>query len=167
MSTIGRQMQLRGSKGGLIGRVLPMQMSNIYSGHRLALWLFGALILVRLAQMVTIFIDPNVIRSADGILIETFNRPAQVAIVSIFRVLGFLNILICLLGLLALLRYRAMVPLMYLVLITLFAGQKVISIVYPIPRAPDAAGGIIVWAMFALTIIGFVLSITNRVSRNG
>ena len=160
-------MQSRGFWGDLIGRVFPAQIGNTFVGHWLALWLFGALILVRLAQMVAIFIDPGVvIRSADGILIETFNQPAQVAVASIFRMLGVLNILICLLGSLVILRYRAMVPIMYLVLIALFAGQKMISIAYPIPRAPDAVGGIIVWTMFALTVIGFVLSVTYRTSQN-
>jgi hypothetical protein len=74
----------------------------------------------------------------------------------------FLNILVCLIGVLASVRYRAMVPLIYLVLLVLLAGQKVIGLLYPIPRAPEAPGGMIVLAMLVMTLLGCVLSVLDR-----
>ena len=76
--------------------------------------------------------------------------------------LCFLNIIVCLIGVLALVRYRAMVPLTYLVLLVLFAGQGVIRLLYPIPRAPEAPGGIIVFAMLGVTLLGWLLSVLDR-----
>jgi len=60
---------------------------------------------------------------------------------------------------LALVRYRAMVPLIYLVLLVLLAGQKVLALLYPIPRAPEAPGGMIVLAMLAVSLLGCLLSV--------
>ena len=163
MSIAQPEVQPISPQGSVFQRIFPLQIDNVFRGHWIALWLFAALVLVRLAQGVATFIDPDlVIRSADGILIETFNQPAQQVLPPIFRVLGMLNILICLLCTVALVYYRAMLPLMYLVLIFLFAGQKTISIVYPIPRAPDAPGNLVVWALIVLTVIGFLLSLARR-----
>jgi len=66
-----------------------------------------------------------------------------------------------LIGVLAFVRYRAMVPLIYLVLLVLLARQKVIGLLYPIPRAPEAPGGMIVLAMLAVTLFGCVLSVLD------
>lgn len=62
---------------------------------------------------------------------------------------------------LALVRYRAMVPLIYLVVLLLFAGMKVLGLLYPIPRAPGSPGGMIVLAMLAVTLLGGLLSVLD------
>ena len=102
-----------------------------------------------------------VIRGPDGILFDTFNAPAQAAFTYVFRLLCFLNILVCLVGVLALARYRAMVPLIYLVVLLLFAGMKVLGLLYPIPRASGAPSGMIIIAMLAVTLLGCLLSLLD------
>lgn len=103
----------------------------------LALVIIGLLLFLRLAQTGMGLVDPVlVIRGPDGILLDTFNAPAQAAFTYVFRLVCFLNILVCLIGVLALVRYRTMAPLIYLVLFVLLAGQKVLGLLYPIPRAP-------------------------------
>ena len=102
-----------------------------------------------------------VVRGPDGILFDTFNAPAQAAFTYVFRLLCFLNILVCMIGVLALVRYRAMVPLIYLIVLFLFAGMTVIRLLYPIPRAPQALGGIIILAMLVVTLLGCVLSLLD------
>ena len=111
--------------------------SIVYRGHWLALVILGFLLLLRLAQMGVGLVDPVlVIRGPDGILFDTFNAPAQAAFTYVFRLLCFLNILVCLIGVSALARYRAMVPRIYLVVLLLFAGMKGLGLLYPIPPAP-------------------------------
>jgi hypothetical protein len=146
----------------MFGRLFPKQFDNSYRGPWLALVILGLLLFLRLAQTGMGLVDPVlVIRGPDGILFDTFNAPAQAAFTYIFRLLCFLNILICLIGVLALVRHRAMVPLIYLMLILLLAGQKLLALLYPIPRAPDAPGGMIVLAMLAVTLFGGLLSVLD------
>jgi hypothetical protein len=146
----------------MFSRLFPKQFDNSYRGPRLALVILGLLLLLRLAQTGIGLVDPVlVIRGPDGILFDTFNAPAQVAFAYVFRLLCFLNILGCLIGVLALVRYRAMVPLIYLVLLVLLAGQKVLGLLYPIPRAPEAPGGMIVLVMLAVSLLGCILSLID------
>ena len=147
----------------MFGRLFPKQFDNSYRGPWLALGILGLLLFLRLAQTGMGLINPAiVIRGPDGILLDTFNPPAQAAFIYVFRLLCFFNIVVCLIGVLALVRYRAMVPLIYLILILLLlAGQKFLSLLYPIPRAPDAPGGMIVLAMLAVTLFGGFLSLLD------
>ena len=146
----------------MFDRLFPKQFDNAYRGHWLALVILGFLLFLRLAQTGMGLVDPVlVIRGPDGILFETFNAPAQAAFIYVFRLLCFLNILVCLIGVLALVRYRTTVPLIYLVLFVLLAGQRVIGLLYPIPRAPEAPGRMIVLAMLAVTLLGYLLSVLD------
>ena len=153
----------------MFGRFFPKQFDNAYRGHWLALVILSLLLFLRLAQTGMSLVDPVlVIRGPDGILFDTFNAPAQTAFTYVFRVLALLNILVCMIGVLALVRYRAMVPLIYLVLLVLLGGQKILALLDPIPRAPGAPGGMIVYAMLAVTLLGCLLSLLdtrkNRIS---
>lgn len=146
----------------MFGRLFPKEFDNAYRGHWLALVILGLLLLLRLAQTGIGLVDPIlVIRGPDGMLFDTFNAPAQATFTYVFRLLCFVNLLICLIGVLALVRYRAMVPLIYLVVLFLLAGQKVIGLLNPIPRAPEAPGGMIVLAMLAVTLLGCLLSVLD------
>ena len=146
----------------MFGRLFPNQFDNDFRGHWLALVILGFLLLLRLAQTGIGLVDPVlVIRGPDGILFDTFNAPAQAAFTYVFRLLCFLNILVCLIGVLAFTRYRTMVPLIYLLLLVLLAGQKAIGLLYPIPRATGAPGGMIILAMLAATLLGFLLSLLD------
>jgi hypothetical protein len=150
----------------MFGRLFPRQFDNAYRGHGLALLILGVLLLLRMVQTGLGVVDPElVIRGPDGILFDTFNAPAQAAFLYLFRLLCFLNILLCLVGVLALVRYRAMVPLIYLVLLALLGGQKVLGLLYPIPRAPEAQGSLIIFAMLAVTLLSWILSLLDTRSR--
>jgi hypothetical protein len=150
----------------MFGRLFPKTLDNAYRGHWLALVILGLLLFLRLMQTGLGLVDPvSVIRGPDGILFDTFNAPAQAAFAYVFRLLCFLNVLVCLIGLLALLRYRAMVPLVFLILLALLAGQKAIALLYPIPRAPEAFGGMIILIMAVVTLFGFVVSLLDRPKR--
>ena len=150
----------------MFGRLFPRQLDNAYRGHWLALVILALLLLLRLAQTGWGLVDPVlVIRGPDGILFDTFNAPAQTAFTYVFRLLCFLNILVCLIGVLALVRYRAMVPLIYLVFLFLLAGQKVMGHLFPVPRAPEAFGGMMILGMLTVTFLGLVLSLLRPRNR--
>ncbi len=56
-------------------RLLPRQADNTYGGHKLALWLFALLVLVKVLMSVnSIFNGFSVASSADGIPLDTGAR---------------------------------------------------------------------------------------------
>jgi hypothetical protein len=69
----------------MISRVLPQPIDNTYRGHRLALWLFGLLLFMKVAMSVnSIFNASSVASSADGIPLDTYTPAAARTIVSLF-----------------------------------------------------------------------------------
>jgi hypothetical protein len=70
-----------------------------------------------------------------------------------------------LLGLIALVRYRAMLPLMYLFLLIEQLGRKALSVIHldsPIVSAALSPANLINWGFLAAIVIGLVLSIQTR-----
>jgi hypothetical protein len=68
----------------LLDRIFPQQFDNSYRGHKLALWLFGLLVLMRLGiSLSSIFDTYNVVRSADGIPLDTFTSGGAETVVTV------------------------------------------------------------------------------------
>jgi hypothetical protein len=102
----------------MLNRVFPQRFDNNYRGHKLALWLFALLAFMKLGMSLSAIFDGyNMARSADGIPIDTFTSGGAEAVVSITALLGLSHFLLASVGVLALIRYRAMIPLMYVLLL--------------------------------------------------
>src|SRR5215471_20336281 len=98
----------------MLSRLLPQRIDNGYRGHKLALWLFGLVVFVKSGISVnSIFNGYSVATSADGIPLDTFSPACVRMVVSDFALWGLSQFMLCLLGIVVLVRYRAMVPLMF------------------------------------------------------
>ena len=54
-------------------KMLPQRVDNTYQGHKLALWLFGLMVFVRIVQCTLIIFDGyNTVSKADGIPLATY-----------------------------------------------------------------------------------------------
>ena len=112
----------------MLNRVFPQRFDNNYRGHKLALWLFIPIVLMKVGiSLSSIFDTYNVVRSADGIPIDAFTPRGAEAVVSVTTLLGLSQFLLASLGVLALVRYRAMIPLMYVLLLVEYSCQKMDS----------------------------------------
>ena len=144
-------------------RILPRQFDNDYRGHKLALWLFGAVIAVKLGiSLGTIFNGHEAAGSADGIPLDTFTPAGAQAVVSLFAIWGIAQLVICLIGILALVRYRAMVPLLFALLLLEYLGKKLSLIFLPIAKTGSPPGSIINLVLLGAMIIGLALSLQSR-----
>jgi len=109
----------------MLNRVFPQQFDNNYRGHKLALWLFALLVLMKLGiSLSSIFDTYNVVRSADGIPLDTFTSGGTETVVSITALLGLHLFLLATLGVLTLIRYRAMIPFMYVLFLVEFFAKN-------------------------------------------
>jgi hypothetical protein len=147
----------------MLTRLLPRQFDNHYRGAKAALWIFGVLTFVNLAIAFGGIFAPDGGAKADGIPLADYGPAAAQAVLGISAYLGLSDLLMCALGVLSLLRYRAMVPLMYVVIVVDHLGHKGINLLKPIARAPGTShGSIVSLALFAVTILGLALSITGK-----
>jgi hypothetical protein len=97
-----------------------------------------------------------------GIPLDTFTSGGAEAVVSITALLGLSHLLLASLCLLALIRYRAMIPLMYVLLLVEFFAKKWILLVHPIVRSGTSPSTYINLVLSALLIVGLALSLWRR-----
>ena len=143
----------------MLDRFLPRQIDNTYSGSKVALWIFGLVVLVKGMISVNSMLNGHyVASSADGIPLDTFTPACAQMVVSDFATWGLAMLMICLLCVLALVRYRAMVPLMFAVLLVENLARKLIAYLIPVEHV-NAGAGFVNPALIALMVIGLVLSV--------
>lgn len=149
----------------MLTRLLPKQIDNAYQGRSLALWLLGLLAFIKLAMGANALLNTGaLIVSADRIPLETFTPESQQVVIFMFQVWGLGSCLLAALAILALLRYRAMTPLMFLLLLSENTGRKLLS--WATPLSFDAAaqapspGFAVNAVLIALLAFGLVLSLT-------
>lgn len=147
----------------MLNRIFPKQIDNTYRGYRLAAWLLVPIALVKMIMSANIFINTrDIIKGPDGIPLETFGTVATAIIVQCFRSWAINHFVFAALGLLAALRYRAMVPLMYLALTVDAAGRVALFLVDPLPlrhAGGPSLGLMINIGLVAALLIGFALSL--------
>ena len=148
-----------------MNQLLPRPVDNTYRGHKLALWLFAVLVLLKvLMSLNVIFNGRSVAISADGIPLDTFTPAGAQTAVALFALWGFSHLVICLLGALVLVRYRALIPLLFALLLLEHLGRKLILQVLPVPRVGSPPGFVVNLVLLALMIIGLALSLWRRES---
>lgn len=147
----------------MLERFLPRHIDNTYRGQRPALWLFGLVVLMKGAiGLGTIFNGRNAAISADGIPLDSFTVLGAQAFVSLFAAWGLAQLMLNLTGLVVLLRYRAWIPFMYVLLLVEHLARKLIFWVMPLPRTGEAPGYLINLVIVAVMIAGLLLSLRTR-----
>ena len=152
----------------MLSRIFPKQIDNNYDGNKLAIWLLVPIVLLRaLIGFNSIFFTRTVATSADGLPLDSFTAAGAQTVLALFALLCLFSLLLALLGLVVLVRYRAMIPFLYLFLLIQEVGNKAIVLANPVARSASSdtqAGSVIVLAILAMTFVGFVLSLTRGVN---
>jgi hypothetical protein len=153
----------------MLEKILPKQFDNAFRGHFLAVWLFGAAVLMELAMATNSLINTRTVATlADAIPLDRYVNGGADAVVAVFALAGLFRLLLALQGLLVLFRYRAMIPFMFLVLLVLHLGSKALLVLHPIARSGVSSaqlGSAFVYAIIAILFIGFALSLVNSSKR--
>lgn len=146
--------------------LMPASVDNQYRGQKAALWLLGSIVFIRVAQSLnSIFNGDRIATSADGIPLAAYPSAAADTILSLFALLAFSRLIIALIALLVLCRYRSMVPFTFTIFLVDFLGRTAILEFLPIARGdamPEKVLGIV---MSALMVLGLLLSLWPRERR--
>ena len=147
----------------MFDKLLPQRIDNTYRGYRVALWLFGLVVGMMTAQSVlVIFNGYSTVMNADGIPLDTYPPAAAQTIVAVFALRSLLRLIIALLCVLVLVRYRRAIPFMFVILVLNFLAIQLILQFIPMVRTGTPPGTIVNRIMFALMIIGLALSLRTR-----
>ena len=146
----------------MLKRLFPDRFDNTYLGHPLALWLLFPLTFVNVGiGLVSIFRPDSGAQSADGIPLDHFGGGGAQAVIGTVALLSLAKVLMGLLDALALARYRAMIPLLYLLMVVDFLAHRAILMMKPIVSGPST-GGFVVPILIALSVAGLALSLIGR-----
>jgi len=144
----------------MIEKLFPEQFDNTFRGQKAGLWIFGLLLLMKITMGVnSTFNAATVATRADGIPLASYPAAAAGTIIAEFALLGVANLALCLVGVMALVRYRSMVPALFALLLVEFLARRVLLQLLPIARAGSPPGGYVNLVLFALMCAGLVLSL--------
>lgn len=156
----------------MMSRLFPKQFDNAYRGSWIAVWIFAPILLMKLVMGMNVAgLNPwvsnrFVIERADGIPIDSFGAEAASVVMFLFASWGLGLLLLCLLGVAVVLRYRSMLPFALLLMTIEQVGRKAIALTQPIikPEVSDgiSASALINYGLSAGLLIGLVLSLSDR-----
>ena len=144
----------------MLNRLFPAQADNHgYQGYRAALWLMGAFIALKLIiGFNSLFNTASVAQGADGIPLDSFPPAAATVVLSLFAKLALGQLVLALVGLAILVRWRALVPFYLCVSLGEQLARRFVGAAAA-PGGAPAAGGYVTAMLLALLALGLVLSL--------
>ena len=148
----------------MIHRLFPARIDNDYQGRKPALWLLGLLVALKLVIALNSMINTaDVAQGADGFPLDRYGPDAARAVLMLFATGATAQLALGLLGMLALVRYRAMVPIAFLLFGIEFIARRLVIGRYAVERAGDSLAPLIVNGSFVLLLsAGLMLSLWRR-----
>ena len=141
----------------------PQTIDNTFRGQWLGFWLMAPLLIAKLGIAIMSIVNPAEANRADAIDVSTYSEAALRAGLTTTALLGLLHLSIALLGVLAMIRYHAMVPLIYLMLFGEFVARRFVLAAYPIERSEGVSSGSIVnIVLVTLMVLGLAFSLWTR-----
>jgi hypothetical protein len=119
---------------------------------------------------VSILNTRDVLAGPDAIPLASYGAAAADTVVALTVLLGFMLLMLAVIAIIVLVRYRALIPLMFVVQLFVQVGSRVLLGLNPIERVVQESAGfagqpIGFWVnlgILALTLFGFVLSLQGR-----
>lgn len=143
--------------------IAPVRIDNCFRGHPLALWLFGGV------TVLTLWRSQHHLFAADGgaqsiaqIPLDTYADAAAGAVIGVFALWGLSQLIVGLVYLLALVRYRALIPALCVLMIVEYALRFWVLWAKPIETLGTAPGAVINLPMIALGVVMLGLSCWRR-----
>ena len=148
----------------LLHLLFPQQVDNRFDGQRASLWLLGLYVALKLAMSFnSIFNTAKVAASADGIPLDSFGPVAVREVLTLFALTGLGQLALALIALTILIRYRALVPFIYLVLLGEALTRRLVVQSHAVVRTDAGSIGVYInIALVGLLALGLALSLIRR-----
>jgi hypothetical protein len=150
----------------MLERLLPRTIGNRYRGHPAALWVFGALTLMTLwRSLVHMFRADGGAQSIATIPLDTYSDAAATAIIVIFSLWGLQQLVVGVIYVGVLARYRALIPAMYLLLLLEYVGRIGVGLMKGPLETVDTPPG--AWLNLAMIVTSFAMLFLSLRPRAG
>jgi hypothetical protein len=151
----------------MLDRILPAVIDNRFRGYALALWLFVPLTFMKVALgLAHIFRADGGAQSVSTMPLDTYPAGAAQNIVALMARMGLEQLLLGLIFVVVLVRYRALIPLMYVVAVLHYLGQTGVKAMKPLALAGASGASTVHLVIAAVSLAGLVLSLSGRGYRN-
>jgi hypothetical protein len=143
--------------------LLPRSINNDYSGTRIALGFFVLLTVMTLVRSLIHMVAPDGgAQSIASIPLDAFTENGAAAVIHIFSLWGLSQLIVGIIYVVALVRYRSLIPLMYLLGVVEYAVRLIMSFLKPVHTEGTAPGGVANYVFVPLLILMLVLSLVRR-----
>ena len=152
----------------MLERLFPRQFDSRFDGWRAALWLLGLVLALKVVISVNSLVNTADIASgADGFRLDSYGADGARAVLMLFALHSVAELALALVGVAALVRYRAMVPFVFVLFIAEFLARRWVIGSYAVERAGDSSAGLYVNGAFLLLMgSGLLLSLLPRRGRD-
>ena len=146
----------------MLERLFPRQVDNRFEGYRAALWLLGLYIALRLIMSVRSIFSTASVAGGDGIPLDSFGAAAEQEVLTLFALTALGQLTLILIALTVLIRYRALVPFIFLVLLAEQIARRFIVQSHAAPRETAPVIWYLIFGLMAVTAFGLLLSLIPR-----
>ena len=147
----------------MLSRLFPAIIDNRFRGHVLALWLFVPIALMKIVLgLAHILRADGGAQSVSTMPLDTYPAGAAQNVIGLMARMGLEQLLLGLVFAVVLLRYRALVPLMYLLVVVHFLGSMAIKTMKPLALAGTSGATTMHLVIGVLSIVGLLLSLFGR-----
>lgn len=145
--------------------LFPKTIDNTYSGNQLPLYFFYLLTAVTIGRSLAhIFLEDGGAQSIATIPLDSYSTEAVDVVIHIFAEWGLTQLLFGVLCAIVLWRYKSLIPLMYLIILTEYTGRLLLSIYKPIILESTAPGEVLNYVMIPIALIMLVLSLRKTIN---
>ena len=144
----------------MLKRVFPASLDNQFPGHKIALYVFFALTALTLwRSQHHLFGHDGGAQSIASIPLHTYSSSAAETVIGIFGLWGLSQLIIGLIYVLAAIRYRSLIPLLYVLFTFEYAMRFWVGANKTIETAGTAPGSVINLPFMVAGVVLFALSI--------
>lgn len=138
----------------------PRRLDNDFAAPRIVPWLFGTAVLFKsFCAVNSTFNSHFVARVSEGIPIGNFPPAAEQTVAALLGMRGLAQLMMCLLCVVALVRYRAMIPLLFSLMLIEVLGRLLILNADPMATPGFHPAVVLHLAVLALCLFGLPLSL--------
>ena len=143
----------------MLEKILPEKIDNNFPGHKFAAYAFLVLTIITIARSLAHMFLPD--GGAQSIATIDVSIEGGITIIGMFAQWGLSQLLMAGIYVIVYVRYKSLIPLMYLIIFAEYAGRIVMGLLKPIETVGTAPGGIGNFIFVPLAIILFIVSIRS------
>jgi len=147
-------------------KVLPKEINNTYQGRKIALYLFYFFTIMTVVRsLIHVFAPDGGAQTIATIPLDSFSNEGASAVILIFSLWGLSQLIMGMFYVIVCLRYKSLIPLMYLFIVFEYVMRLILGVLKPIETTGTAPGAIINFIFPPLVIILFLLSLNKSQSK--